>query len=112
MSNQPFILPILNITVVKNNKKVSFNCLYDTGSQRSYFSPQVLRNLDFNIKEVEPVTYKVNTFLGRKTKALKEVELTVLNEKNNITTSFFVDDDFGMDFKFEGFSKVLRNLAN
>ena len=112
VSNQPFILPILNITVVKNNKKVSFNCLYDTGSQRSYFSPQVLRNLDFNIKEVEPVTYKVNTFLGRKTKALKEVELTVLNEKNNITTSFFVDDDFGMDFKFEGFSKVLRNLAN
>ena len=68
--NQPFILPILNITVVKNNKKVSFNCLYDTGSQRSYFSTQVLRNLNFNIKYVEPVTYDVNIFWGRKTKAL------------------------------------------
>ena len=105
-------MPILNITVVKENKKVSFNCLYDKGSQRSSFAPQVLRNLNYNIKDVEPVTYNVNTFLGRKTKALKEVELTVLIEKNDITTSFFVDDDFGMDFKFEGFLKVLRNLAN
>ena len=60
---------------------------------------------------MKPVTYNANTFLGRKTKALKEVELTVLNEKNYITISFFVDDDFGMDFKFEGFSKVLKNLA-
>ena len=86
------------MTIVKENSKVSFNCLYDTGSQRSYFAPQVLRNLNFNIKDVEPVTYNVNTFLGRKTKALKEVELTVLNEKNSITSSFFVDDDFS---KFE-----------
>ena len=90
-------MPILNVTVIKENKKVSFNCLYDTGSQRSYFAPRVLRNLDFSIKDIEPVTYNVNTLLDRKTEYVMP---------------FFVDDDFGMDFKFEGISKVLRNLAN
>ena len=36
--NQPFILPMVSLSVSKGRQKYNVNCLLDTGSQRSYFS--------------------------------------------------------------------------
>ena len=42
---QPYILPIVAITVSKGKRKYKLNCLFDTGSQRTYFSRQVIEKL-------------------------------------------------------------------
>ena len=45
---QQHILPIVNICVNRNNKNYNFNCLLDTGSQRTYFSKHVLQTINCN----------------------------------------------------------------
>ena len=43
--NQPFILPMVSLSVSKGRQKHNVNCLLDTGSQRSYFSKGVAEKL-------------------------------------------------------------------
>ena len=45
---QQHILPIVNICINRNNKNYNFNCLLDTGSQRTYFSKHVLQTINCN----------------------------------------------------------------
>ena len=70
---QPYILPIVAITVSKGKRKYKLNCLFDTGSQRTYFSGQVMKKLGCYKSFLSPVEYAVKTFLGSKTKKLNQV---------------------------------------
>ena len=51
---QQYILPIVNICVQRNNKNYFFNCLLDTGSQRTYFSNHILKTIKCDDSDVTP----------------------------------------------------------
>ena len=51
---QQHILPIVNVCVNRKNKNYNFNCLLDTGSQRSYFSNHVLQTIKCDDSDVTP----------------------------------------------------------
>ena len=58
---QPCILPIVAITVFKGKWKYKLNCLFDTGSQRTYFLRQVIEKLGRFKSFLTPVEYDVKT---------------------------------------------------
>ena len=60
--NQPFILPIVSLSVSKGRQKHNVNCLLDTGSQRSYFSKGVAEKL--KCKKHFKGDYEVSTCCG------------------------------------------------
>ena len=62
--NQDFLLPIINIRLIKDGIKWHFNCLLDTGSQCSYLLSGLLDWIGFNEGLIASRTYDVHTFLG------------------------------------------------
>ena len=45
IQEQLYILPIVVITVSRGKRKFRLNCLFDTGSQRTYFCRQVIKKI-------------------------------------------------------------------
>ena len=60
---QPFLLPVLSITFHGVNTSRTVRCLLDTGSQRSYLSWPVAKELRGHMN-MPSVSYDVTTFLG------------------------------------------------
>ena len=60
---QPFLLPLLSITFHGVNTSHTVRCLLDTGSQRSYLSWPVAKELRGHMN-MPSVNYDVTTFLG------------------------------------------------
>ena len=53
MEEMHLLLPIVQITVIKDKLEKTFNCLLDSGSQRSYLSNGVLDILHCHIVPVK-----------------------------------------------------------
>ena len=110
---QPYILPIVAITVSKGKRKYKLNCLFDTGSQRTYFSAQVMEKLGCYKSFLSPVEYVVKTFLGSKTKKLNQVVVRIeVNKGNSLPLPVLIDDEFDMNLRFDNFKSIKNNLLN
>ena len=90
--NQPFILPMVSLSVSKGRQK-HVNCLLDTGSQRSYFSKGLAEKLKSKKYSLTPGGNEVNTFLSTRKKGLEEVVLGIQVDKDR-TLPVLVDEDF------------------
>ena len=66
IQEQPYILLIVAITVSWGKSKFRLNCLFDTGSQRTYFYRQVIKRLGCDRSFLIPVEFDVKAFLGSK----------------------------------------------
>ena len=66
IQEQPYILPIVAITVSRGRRKFRLNCIFDTGSQRTYFSRQVIKRFGCDRTFSTPVEFDVKTFQGSK----------------------------------------------
>ena len=109
----PYILPIMVITVSKGKRKYKLNCLFDTGSQRTYFSGQVMEKLGCYKSFLSPVEYVVKTFLGSKTKKLNQVVVGIeVNKGNSLPLPVLIDDEFDMNLRFVNFKSIKSNLLN
>ena len=110
---QPYILPIVAITVSKGKRKYKLNCLFDTGSQRTYFSGQVMEKLGCYKSFLSPVEYVIKTFLGSKTKKLNQVVVGIeVNKNNSLPLPVLIDDEFDMNLRFDNFKSIKNNLLN
>ena len=66
IQGQPYILPIVAITVSRGKSKFRLNCLFDIGSQRTYFWSQVIKRLGCDRSFLTPVEFDLKTSLGSK----------------------------------------------
>lgn len=108
---QPYILPIVAITVSKGKHKYKLNCLFDTGSQRTYFFRQVIEKLVCYRSFLTPVEYDVKTFLGSKKEKLNQVVVGIeVNKGNSLPLPVLIDDEFDMNLRFDNFKSVKNNL--
>ena len=111
--NQPFILPMVSLSVSKGRQKHNVNCLLDTGSQRSYFSKGVAEKLKCKKHSFTPGDYEVSTFLGTRKKRLEEVILGIHVDKDRtFHLPVLVDEDFDINLKIDHFGEVKKNLDN
>ena len=66
IQEQPYILPIVAITVSREKCKFRLNCLFDKESQRTYFCWQVIKILGCDTYFLTSVEFHVKTVLGSK----------------------------------------------
>ena len=106
-----FLLPIIGLTVKYRNISYTFNCLFDSGSQRSYFAQDVIDNLNCGESRMTPVVFDVKTFITSQIKSLKETTLEIkVSHDRFLTLPILVDDSFNINFQIEEFPLVLSNL--
>ena len=111
--NQPFILPMISLSVSKGRQKHNVNCLLDTGSQRSYFHKGVAEKLKCKKHSFTLGDYEVSTFLGTRKKRLEEVVLGIHVDKDiTFHLPVLVDEDFDINLKIDHFGEVKKNLNN
>ena len=111
--NQPFILPMVSLSVSKGQQKYNVSCLLDTGSQRSYFSKGVVEKLKCKKDSFTPGVYEVSTFLGTRKKRLEEVVLGIQVDKDRtFHLPVLVDNDFDINLNIDHFGEVKKNLNN
>ena len=109
--NQPFILPMVSLSVSKGRKKHNVNCLLDTGSQRSYFSKGVAEKLKCKKHSLTPGDCEVNTFLGTRKKRLEEVVQGIQVDKDRtFHLPVLVDEDFDINLNIDHFGAVKKKL--
>ena len=73
---QPFLLPILTLTFHGNSSYRKVKCLLDSGSQRSYLSENIMRELRGE-EGMTDVVYDLTTFLGSSARPFKEATLLI-----------------------------------
>ena len=111
IQTQDYILPIMNITAKRGRNKYQFNCLIDTGSQRSYLSPQVIEKLNINLSEYSSLYYEASTLLGAKKKELKQMVLDIdYPPGKTVPLPILVDEDFNLKFNVSDFPNVISNI--
>ena len=111
--NQPFILPMVSLSVSKSRQKHNVNCLLDTGGQRSYFSKGVAEKLKCQKHSFTPGNYEVSTFLGTRKKRLEEVVLGIQADKDRtFHLPVLVDEVFDINLNIDHFGEVNKNLKN
>ena len=110
---QSYIWPIVAITVSQRTRKFRLNCLFDTGSQRTYFCRKVMRGLGCHRSFLTPVEFNVKTFLGFKKKTLNQVILGIgVDKSSSLALPVLIDGEFDMNFRFDDFKSVKNNLIN
>ena len=109
--NQDLLLPIMSIKVANGGTVHQFNCLLDTGSQRSYLSRGLLDQMGLCEGLSKCKTYDVNTFLGSVRKSMKEIGLSVILTEGTREILFLVDDDIDMKFCVPGLRDAINNLT-
>ena len=111
--NQPFILPMLSLSVSKGGQKHNVNCMLDTGSQRSYFSKEVAEKLKCKKHSFPPGDDEVNTFLGTRKKRLEEVILGIQVDKDRtFHLPVLVDEDFDINLNIDPIGEIKINFNN
>ena len=106
-----YLLPIIRITIGYMKNKITLNCLMDSGSQRSYFSKEVLKKLNYNKPSLPCVSYEVKTFVSSKVKELNEVMLDInLNNNRILPLPVLIDDNLNIEFTINDFRFALQNF--
>jgi len=105
-----FLLPTMSIPVNFGNRTVRVRFLIDTGSQRSYVSTSVLRQLNMDVGEKSDML--INTFVDKAFRGFSETALTIeLPEKRKCVLPFLVNDDFNLQFTIEGLKVAHENVG-
>ena len=107
-----FLLPIVSLKLFNGNKEIKINCLFDSGSQRSYFSKSILDLLEFK-SQINEVQFEVKTFISSAVKKLKEVRLGIqVTNERKLPLQVLIDDSFDIKFDILDLNKALSNFKN
>lgn len=111
LTNSSSILPVIKISVdVGCNKSVAFNCLLDTGSERSYLSRSLLDKFSGLAFPSRDRKFLIKTFLGKEMKNLKEIDLNVKFFEGLRSVSFLFDGNLDLSFRINGLNSLIEDL--
>ena len=109
MKDNKSILPTYTIQF-SSKKSCKVRCLIDTGSERSYISEDVLKEL-CETSTLSEVTFDVCTFIDEKRRTFKQIGLELkITPSCKIVVPFFVDSEFKIKYEIEGMNTVVENL--
>ena len=108
-SGKTFLLPLicLNIGVGNKTRKVRF--LLDTGSQRSYLSDNILREMQITLENETNLV--VNTFIDSDTRSFGELAVLVAVENQKFSIPFLISDSFDLNFTVQGLKQAHSNIS-
>ena len=97
--NNLFLLPIVGLMVRYGKNKCTFNCLFDSRSQRSNFSKDKVYKLNCKDSRMSSVIFDVKTFISSQVKDLKENTLNLEISPNKfIIMPILINNMFKINF--------------
>ena len=108
-----YLLPTITIKLGRGSKTVMVRCLIDTGSQRSYFSQNVMKRLNYERNIMSPVDFEIRTFIGCENRVLNESMLEIFVTPNlKVELPVLIDDKLTLKFSIPGVTHAIANLVN
>ena len=87
-------------------------CLVDTGSQRSYFSGNVLEQIKCREDSLSTIKYDIKTFIGCESRELKETMLEIyLDSKAKTEMPILVDQQMKLEYEVSDLNLALKNIS-
>ena len=110
-SGKTYLLPTVTIDIKYGSNSAKVRCLLDSGSQRSYISGEISKQL--KIENSDKNTYHINTFVDSSYKTLSENMLTCSLGGNLslITMPFLTDENFNLKFSISELDVALENIS-
>ena len=106
-----YILPTLCVSLFNGKTKVNVKCLLDTGSQRSYLSHGILKELDLN-RNYKETNFVINTFVETAQKKFQEVCLPFqVGDDKPVTIPFLIDKKFNLSFQIDYLKEAHHNVS-
>ena len=106
------ILPTMTLTLKSGPKVRKVRCLIDTGSQRSYISETVAKDLCHNIKDLYALECDVCTYIGQETKGFKQMSTGIKIGNRLIFVPLLVDSALDITFEVPGMSAVISKFRD
>ena len=105
-----YLLPTLTVSIKRGNNVRQVRCLLDSGTQRSYFSPDVKKSL--KIGACRRVRFCLRSYLSRATKIFDEafLDINILGRKYALPMLF--DADFSIDMNVPKLSLAVSNIRS
>lgn len=112
-SDMVYLLPTLTIEIVRGGKVKRARCLCDTGSQRSYISKNIAKELCADLTQLHDIPFDVQTFIGTEQRSFKQIPLGIkICDQNTITMPLLVDDNLKLKYNITGLDFALGNLKS
>ena len=107
LPDTPYNLAIVSVTITKVKENPKFNCSFETGSQRSYFSKRDINKLGCYESDPVPVEFKIKTCQDFKVKKSNQITLEIeVNKEKKFPLPVLVNDDFDIKFQFDDYKNV------
>ena len=108
---QPYLLPVLSLKFHGSSSSRTVRCLIDTGSQRSYLSTQIAKELRSN-RKLPSAQYDVTTFLGASERQFGEVLMYVsIPGGGKIPAAVLADSDFQIQLNVSQLDVAVNNIV-
>ncbi len=103
------ILPTMSLYLKWGNKWQRVRCLLDTGSQRSYASADVVKNL-CNVEDFFTLECDIKTYNGLESKTFKQIALGVEVDPNKriIPVPILIDENLDIEIEIPGMNYVVN----
>jgi len=109
-SNNNFLLPTVKVKLAVGNRVTTVRCLLDTGSQRSYFSSNVLRRL--NINNETKTDLNVTTFLDNGSRSFSEIAATIsVPSERDYVIPVLINENFDLKYCVDGMKTAHDNIS-
>src|SRR5215469_4204714 len=107
------VLPTLTIGGFSENRLRRVRALLDTGSQRSYLSSNLVKDLFSNFNSFNTEKYEIRTFIGTESKQFKQICLGLkIDQGKNYTLPFLVDDSLKFQYDIQNLTSAIKNLKD
>ena len=106
------ILPTMTLTLKSGTKLRKVRCLIDTGSQRSYISETVAKDLCQDINKLYALDCEICTYIGQETKEFKQMSTGIKIGNRLVFVPLLVDDTLDITFEVPGMNAVLSNFKD
>ena len=106
------ILPTMTL-LIKNGKKMKkVRCLIDSGSQRSYISETVAKDLCSDINMIHSLECEVHTYIGEETKEFKQMSSGIYVNNRLVFVPLLVDRTLNINLEIPGMNQIIRKFKN
>ena len=109
-AGETFVLPIVNVTVGHGKAMSQAKFLFDSGSQRSYISSDVLSRLNMDKTELNKTELLISTFIDTSCKEFTEISLAVTLGSKEFVLPFLISDDVKLTYTINGLGKACANI--
>ena len=106
------ILPTMTLALGSGKRRRKVRCLVDCGSQRSYITKEVSKDLCYSYDELYELEQDVCTYIGQETKNFKQMSTGIRVNDRLVFVPLLVDDKMKISYDVPGMNIIVNKLKS